>query len=850
MNIKSLAFFTGVACLNFLPTLPAISALLWALALTGLLCLRVRACLLLFIVIAGLAWAVMVSDQRLDHRLPADLEAQLVRVEGEINSLPDYQAQQVVFLFKVSCFTRDLSTAKERSVTCRQGPQQLRLSWYQSPPQDLRVGDRWRLDVKLKRPHGFANPGGFDYEKWLFAQGIDATGYVFNQGQTQRLDDPQGLLMQAWRHPLRLVNRWRQEIAEDIDASGVSAEAKVFLRALTIGDQRGIQAQQYRVLNQTGTLHLLAVSGLHVTLVAGFVYVIGRMCLKRLPRASQRFVAQKWAVLISLLVGTFYCLLAGFSLPTFRAWLILLCFSIYFFRERAQAPWRAYFSSLLLVCVLQPLAVLDASFWLSFIAVAVILFLLTSRVRQRKWVAVPEPVPRFQSRLLLAQAKQYVQADWRMQWALFIGLLPLLWILYGQFSLISPFFNMLAVPFVSWLVVPPALLAIVMLPFCSLDHNVLFVFAANGMDLFWVVATWLADQAFGLWYFPGIDSRLATACLILACLLYLLPKNFPGRWLGWFLMLPVVFEVLIDSDVSDLVSNVQHASQHALSTEDFDLAVLDVGQGLAVVFVTQDHVLIYDSGPSLGPQLDAGLAVLAPYLRYQGIRGIDTLVLSHDDDDHVGGAESLLRQFTVNGIVAWPDAAELLSQAPALANHQVQDCKIPRYWQWEGVRFLLFSWASFGYASASDNNRSCLLKVWTEKFSVLVPGDIEKPVEYSLFNAFSAWVSQYHYPFDLKADVLIAPHHGSASSSSAYFIHNVAPKQVIFSAGYRSRFGHPHPSVVNRYEQNQVDHFNTADNGGLFYSFRSADFDGHDKNTFPAPKAYREMHRHFWQISD
>lgn len=823
----------------------------WVLFVSALLCLRFRSLLLPFLVMSGLAWAVFFSQQRLEHRLPAALEGQLVRVSGEIKSLPDYQQEQVTFLYEVSCLSLlDSSDTEETAADCLPGPQLLRLSWYQSAPETLRVGERWSLDVKLKRPHGFANPGGFDYERWLFAQGIDATGSVFNRGQPQRVEQPLGLSMEGWPYPLRSINQWRQDLAETINNSAVSAEARVFLSALTLGDQRGIQSYHYQVLNQTGTLHLLAVSGLHVTLVAGFVYWMGLALLKRLPRLSQRFVAQKLAVLISFLVGTFYCLLAGFSLPTFRAWLILLCFSLHFFSERSQSPWQAFCVSLLLVCLLQPLAVLDASLWLSFAAVAVILLLLTSRVRQRKVIASAEQATHSRTKLLMYQGRRYLQADWRLQWALFVGLLPLLWILYGQVSLIAPFFNMLAVPFVSWLVVPPALLALLMLPLYSLDSNFLFLAAAKGMDLFWLVARWLAEQKVGLWYLPGIDSWFATVCLVVACLLYLLPKNFPGRWLGFFLMLPVVFDVLFASRVSELLNNVQSTRSHILTTGDLDMNVLDVGQGLAVVFATQHHLLVYDTGPSMGPQLDAGIAVLAPYFHYQGIRRVDTLVLSHADDDHIGGATSVLGQFPVKHVFAWPGAEPVLSQRAAFEKSIVQECKTPHYWQWDGVHFLLFSWASFGHESNSDNNSSCLLKVWTEKFSVLVPGDIEKPVEYSVFNDFAYWVGEYRYPFNLKADLLIAPHHGSASSSTSYFIQNVAPKQVVFSAAYRSRFGHPHPTVVARYEQNHVRHFNTADSGRLFYSFRSDLFDKQQKNDFPEPQVYRATHRHFWQISD
>lgn len=852
MNTKIVAFCAGLSCLNFLPALPAMSLLLQVLVGAALICFRFRSLVPLFLFIAGLSWGVFFSHQRLEHRLSPALEGVPLRVSGLVKSLPEKSDDQVSFLFKVNCLNTVATWAAQVELSkteCVRGPKVIRLSWYQTPPLDVEVGETWLLDVKLKRPHGFANPGGFDYEKWLFSQNIGASGYVINQGIHKRL--PAGALdgfgpissLFAW------VDKWRQHIAQNMDTSTVSPEAKVFLRALTIGDQRGIQSAQYDILAQTGTTHLLAVSGLHVSLIAGFVYFISRLFLKWMPGLPQRSVAQKWAFVSSFIVGTFYCALAGFSLPTFRAWIILLCFSAYFLSEKQQNPWNSYFISLLLVCVLQPLAVLEASFWLSFIAVAVILALLTARVRQKKNPDRDEPVQVKKTTVYLHSTGRWLQADWRMQWGLFIGLLPLLLMLYGQLSLISPFFNMIAVPFVSWLVVPPALVAVLMLPLLPLDSNFMFYLAGQGIDLFWQIAQSLAAYPGLVMFLPGIDSTIATAGLILACVLCLLPKNFPGRWLGFFLILPALSEALIDSGVSETVSNVQSADA-GRDQGDMDLTVMDVGQGLAVVFATQHHLLVYDTGSPFGPEMDAGAVVLAPFLRRSGFNRVDTLVLSHNDDDHTGGAKSLMRKFDVKELVAWPLTVQNLPQKAMSAVPRVHDCRTPQYWQWDSVHFLLFSWLSFGHELNSDNNSSCILKVWSENFSVLVPGDIEKTIEYSLVDDFRHWVQDEKYPFDLKAELLIAPHHGSASSSSQYFIDAVSPEQVIFSAAYRSRFHHPSPVVVKRYQRNEVRHFSTSESGALFYRLRSKKSGAETKNDFLSPQAYRQTHPRFWQTTD
>lgn len=851
MNTKIVAFCAGLSGLNFLPVLPSVSLLLQMLAGAVLVCFRFRSLVPLFLFIAGLSWGVFFSHQRLEHRLSPALEGAPLRVSGLIKSLPEKSHNQVSFLFKVNCLNTVATWAtqvKPSRTECLRGPEVIRLSWYQTPPPGIEVGEAWLLDVKLKRPHGFANPGGFDYEKWLFSQNIGASGYVINQGLHKQL--PAGVLDSLG--PLSAlfaqVNQWRQHIAQSIDASTVSSEAKVFLRALTIGDQRGIQSAQYDTLAQTGTTHLLAVSGLHVSLITGLVYFISRLFLKWMPGLPQRFMAQKWAVVSSFIVGTFYCALAGFSLPTFRAWIILLCFSAYFLNEKQQNPWNSYFISLLLVCVLQPTAVLEASFWLSFMAVAVILLLLTARVRPKANPDRGGPV-QAKTTVYLHSTGRWLQADWRMQWGLFIGLLPLLLVLYGQLSLISPFFNMIAVPFVSWVVVPLALMAVLMLPLLPLDSNFMFYLAGQGIDLFWQIAQSLAAYPDLVLFLPGIDSLVGTAGLILTCVLCLLPKNFPGRWLGFFLILPALSEVLIDRGVSETLLNVRSADV-GREQGDMDLIVMDVGQGLAVVFATQHHLLVYDTGPPLGPEMDAGAVVLAPFLRQAGFNTIDKLVLSHNDDDHTGGANSLMRKIIVKELVAWPETVRSFSQSRLSTLSGVEDCKVPQYWQWDGVNFLLFSWLSFGHEANSDNNSSCLLKVWSESFSILVPGDIEKTIEYRLVDDFSRWAQDKKYPFDLTAELLIAPHHGSATSSSQYFIDAVSPEQTIFSAAYRSRFHHPNAGVVKRYERNKISHFTTSESGALFYRLRSKKSGTETQNDFPSPQAYRQTHIRFWQTTD
>lgn len=853
MRYSIVLFCGGLALLNFLPSLPGSAWITYfaCFAVIPILCfvaMRYRRLVPLCFLCAGLVWGVVNGQLRLEQRINAELEGVPLRVSGVVSSLPKQGRKNSSFLLDTFCIKRITSGIKEgveSRVECIKGPKRLRLSWYGFSRKELRAGQAWQLDVKLKRPKGFSNPSGFDYEKWLFAQNIGATGYVINKGRQYQLGVSRSLDSGILVAGMAKVNTLRQSIAENIDASGHSPVALAFLKALTIGDKRDITAVQHASLAKTGTSHLLAVSGLHIGLVFGFIYLIFRSAFRYLSILNHYANAQKIAITLSLIVATFYCALAGFSLPTLRAWIMISCFAWGVLKESQQSPWDSYFISLFIVCLVQPFAVLEMGFWLSYIAVAVILFVVTGRVNTHGSVG---QVPEASVVSTLRQYSRVVKEVWRSQLGIFIGLLPLVIIFYGQLPLLSPLINLFAVPFVGWFVVPPALLGVLMSPWVSAESNFFFSIASQAVDWFWFSLQLIANVSWISLTLPSIDAALSKLCLVMVCILLLLPKSLYFRWLAVFLLLPPGLELLADSHMTP--SSLGMVSEENLAGEaSLDFTILDVGQGLSAVFETANYVMVYDTGPALGSSLDAGKAVISPFLNGRGRHRIDMLVVSHDDIDHAGGATTMMEQYPVNTFIAWPDTVKRVGEPLIASVKETDECLEYRTWQWDGVNFALFSWMSFGASAKRDNNYSCILKVWGEGFSILVPGDIEKRAEYSLINRIAHFQKYQCLAFDLRADILVAPHHGSKSSSSSMFVRTVQPSQVIFSSAYRSRFGHPHADIVKRYQDNGIQYWNTASSGALSYELSSEQKGLNQRNRL-MPRRYRVSYKRFWHLRE
>ncbi|MDT8405396.1 MAG: DNA internalization-related competence protein ComEC/Rec2 [Sulfuriflexus sp.] len=619
---------------------------------------------------------------------------------------------------------------------------------YTQRRQPPRAGERWRLRVKLKRPHGFLNPGGFDYERYLFRQGIAATGYIKRDDINQKLAGPD-----AARAMLALRGRISTRIASMLEAHTHAG----LLPALAVGDRRGIDAEQWQILMRTGTSHLLAISGLHIGLVAGLVFALVRFLASLSPRLLMSMPAVMPAAIAAMLAAAAYAMLAGFSIPTQRAFIMVSLVMLGILLRRGYMSSSVLALALLVILLYDPLAVLDAGFWLSFGAVAVIMYVLTGRVGQlsRLW-------------------------QWgRVQWMIALGMLPLMLAIFQQLSLVAPVANLVAVPWVSMVTVPTTLLATLCMPVSSNLASGLLQVAAWSLVELWAVLEPLAGSDYATW-FSHVPRSWTLPPALLGITWLLLPRGWPARWAGGVCLLPMLL-----------------LPKPGPSADEVWLHLLDVGQGLAVVVRSEQQAMVYDTGPWFSESFDAGRAVIVPFLRAQGIKTLDTLVVSHGDNDHRGGADSLLREIPVRRILSGADRKRW-------RHARAEPCLAGQAWQWGKVRFEVLSPTDHPLREA--NNRSCVIRLGIGNTHILLPGDIEAGAERQLLAA---------NPSKLPARLLLVPHHGSKTSSTAAFIRAVNPELALFATGYRNRYRFPHPRVEQRYRDLHVASLNTADAGAI-----------------------------------
>jgi competence protein ComEC len=706
--------------------------------------------------ILGFASTSLRAAWRLDDALRPALEGPDIEVTGVIAEMPRLGAQGPRFVF-------DTETARlaGSAGTAVRLPRRLSLGWYRSaddetvlaaPGEDLRAGQRWRFTVRLRAPHGNLNPHGFDLELWLFEQGIAGTGSVRARPETPAIK-----LAEAAGHP---VERLRQTVRDAILARVADPAAAGVLAALAIGDQAAIDRPGWDLFRITGVAHLMSISGLHVTL---FAWLVGGL-LRRLWRLRASWMlacptptAARWG---GWAAAAAYALLAGWGVPAQRTvWMI----GVVVLLRSVGLRWPLHavlLAAAFAVSLFDPWALMQPGFWLSYGAVALLV--------------ASEPVQGAAARVAAGwrvRVWREAHAGLRSQAVATIGLAPLSLVFFQQISLVGYAANLVAIPLVTLLITPLALLGVLLPPL-------------------WTVAAWLVQglsaylqalaSAPAVVWSAAAAPGWAIAAGVLAALLAVLPWPWRLRSLALPLMLPLLWP---------------HVDRPAEGQ--FELVAADIGQGTAALVRTRGHLLVFDTGPQTSPDVDAGSRVLVPLLRARGEARIDLLMLSHRDADHVGGAPAILAAVPVAAM-----ASSLTADHPVLAAAQHLGvphrlCTAGQVWDWDGVHFAVLQPVAEDHGRGlKPNALSCVLRVQAASGrSALLTGDIEAAQEIALLQRLGT---------ALRSDVLLVPHHGSRTSSTAAFIDGVSPEVAVVQAAYRSRYGHPAPDVMQRYADRGV----------------------------------------------
>jgi len=729
----------------------------------------------------GFTWALVLASYRLSDALPSEWQQKNITMVGVVASLPEQTEHGQRFLFDVEqVLTKEATVPKHISLNINQPYTAAPVPSAIEIPQ-VQVGERWQWTVRLKRPHGVVNPHGFDFEGWALAENIRAMGTVRLKSGVTRLDK-QVLNPRYW------VAYVRANIASRISRT---LEAKPYagvIRALVIGEDSQISQKDWDVYLRTGTNHLMSISGLHITMLSGLIFSLVYWGWRRVPVLLMRLPAMKAAAIAGMLTAIAYAAMAGFSIPTQRTLYMLMTVTLMLLLNQRIAISRMLAIALCVVVFLDPWAVNAAGFWLSFGAVAVITFATGARIGQSHW--------------FLAAVKA--------QWAVTLGLLPFLVMMFGQFSLVSPIANAFAIPVISFFVVPLAILGSLLPIDLALNaaHTIL-EFTMLGLQA-------LANLPLATWQ-QAAPSAWALVLAVLGVLCLLLPGGVPLRWLGAICMLSLFM-----------------GRAESIAHGEAKVTVLDVGQGLSVVIQTARHAMVYDAGTRFSAQSDAGGRIVVPFLRAEGIHQLSGVVLSHDDMDHSGGIASVASHLPIGWLLSSLSVDAVLFQhvpldmIPKQSNLQ---CVAGQHWQWDGVQFdvLYPTLQRLEDEFLKDNDKSCVIKMTSSFGSLLLSGDIERSSEGYLLE---------HASEQLASDILISPHHGSKTSSSKRFIDAVSPNYVMITNGYLNRFGHPKPVIQQRYEDVDATVYRSDYDGAVQIHFQA--------NQPIAPIAWRKHNPKYW----
>ncbi len=780
--MAALSLLAGVAMLLFISGLPSLGLLLALVAGSVLLLFKksslvmpkVYRCIAAFII--GFSWCSINAWQVRNSIIETEFEGKDITLTGIINSVPQLKTSTTK---KGKIITRAkfrllVESARAENGVSIDNLKTVQLSWYNLRDK-ITAGQRWNLKVRLKKPHGFANLGGFDYEKWLFSNRIGATGYVKIVKSNQLIDDS---TLYGWDDMLRerVIKRLR-DVLPSSDFNGI-------IIALATGHRSDISKTQWNGLLTSGTNHLVAISGLHIGLIAALAFFCARYAwginLRVANKVAPIYVAASAAIIASFV----YAALAGFSVPTQRALIMVVIVMGGILFKRHTTPEHILSVALVCVLLIEPLSVLMPGFWLSFAAVVIILFAIKVggskagwRNSLRQWVVV--------------------------QGFIALGLAPLTLIFFDRVSLVSPLVNLIAVPLFSFIVVPLVFLAMLLLAF--IPTVAVFIFE---------IVQWVLEQ---FWYFIELTtkfdyatfscSRLFSVAILLAAIAVILTLYFKKK--RCLLLIPLS-TLLISMSVD------------GLNNGEYRVDFLDVGQGSSMVIRTANHTLIYDAGPNRG--LDAGDSVVVPYLAALGIAQIDKMVISHADNDHAGGAKTILDVVEVDELIVGENLKRV--------EHKSSLCRSGQGWEWDGVEFEFI----YPFKKRKGNDASCVLLIRSVHGSVLLTGDIPKAAEKRILKRYKTRLLKRDVNFDI--DIVAVPHHGSKGSSSEKFVNAIKPEYAVVSSGYRNRYKFPKLKVVKTYNEVGAEIVNTANAGMISFVI--------SKDGVSQPTLYRQENRKVW----
>ena len=761
------SFAIGVALLENEPALPDPMWCAWMPVAVWLAMAKVRAGPLPAIV-AGYAWAAFLAHVQMGVSLPAAVEGRDMEVTGVVRGLPQSGPRRTRFDFDIEDSAHGSIAAGAR----------VTLSWYGAHAAPA-PGSAWRLTVRLRRPRGWHNPGGSDYEGRLFANHVAATGYVKSG---HRIGSASAL------SPAR-VDALRADLARSIRSALDGYGSEGLVRALAIGDRSGVSQQRWKTLRVTGIAHLMAISGLHIGMAAGAAYWVALRAWTVVPRAALAVAAPQVAGVAALLAAFAYALLAGFALPTQRALLMLAVVFGSRLSRRCILPSHALALALVAVLAIDPHSVRAPGFWLSFVAVAVIVAALATR-------------PAAGTRTFAGRLRTLGT----VQIAVTVGLAPVTLSVFAEQSLVSPIVNALVIPLVGTIVVPVILVGLLAGAVIPSVGTALLSVAAVVLDTLWPALDWIGAHAAVL-RAPGAIGPWQLAAAALGVSILLAPRGLTNRWLGIAWMLPLIAMRPVP----------------AIGPGSYRMTVLDVGHGLSVVVETEKRVLVYDTGPRVGSHLDAAALAVLPFLASRGHGTIDRVVLSHRDSDHTGGYRRLAESVVITSMAA---------NGPVDSHRPDSECAAGLHWVWDGVSFEVLY--PFDGRSGFANAHSCVIRIEGSGGSALLTGDIESAGERTLVA---------RRPHRLAADVIVVPHHGSATSSTREFLDAVSPSIALFSSAEHGRHRLPNPGVLSRYANAGVATFSTSRCGAV-----TVDFPAHREARVTGLE--RDARRRYWHARD